>query len=189
MTITVQFQFAMQKTKLINRIIAGAMLSFALVTQSEHIVSAQQRPTSLLRAKCVNSGLGSVRRNTLDVSIGKAVYTSLFYLGSGNRSASITCKIRKVDSQPLFQTLQLGFGMRDNNTTSPPVNVNVYLDGKQAETRTVAPAEQESLSVDVSGVTNVSIEAVCSSQSIYCDRVYFFNAALEPIILSPTPSK
>ena len=189
MTLTVQFQLAMQKTKLINRIIAGAMLSFALVTQGGHIVSAQQRPTSLLRAKCVNSGLGSVRRNTLDVSIGKAVYTSLFYLGSGNRSASITCKIRRVDSQLLFQTLQLGFGMRDNNTTSPPVTVNVYLDGKQAETRTVAPTQQESLSLDVSGVTNVSIEAVCSSQSIYCDRVYFFNAALEPIILSPTPSK
>jgi len=75
---------------------------------------------------------GNARQKTLDVSIGKAVYTSRFYLGSGNRAASITCKIRQVDSQPLFQTLQLGFGMRDNNTTGPPVVVNVYLDG-QAE--------------------------------------------------------
>jgi hypothetical protein len=179
----------MQKTKLTNRVIAGAMLSFALVTQGGKIVQAAQRPAFLLGARCVNSGLGNARQNTLDVSIGKAVYTSRFYLGSGNRSASITCKIRQVDSQPLFQTLQLGFGMRDNNTTSPPVVVNVYLDGQRTESRTIAPTQQESLSLDVSNATNVTLEAVCSSQSIYCDRVYFFNAALEPIILSPSPSK
>ena len=179
----------MQKTKLINRVIAGAMLSFALATQSGQVVQAEaQRPTFLLRAKCVDSGLGNVRQKTLDVSIGKAVYTSRFYLGSGNRAASITCKIRQVDSQPLFQTLQLGFGMRDN-ATSPPVVVNVYLDGQQAESRTIAPTQQESLSLDVSKATNVTLEAVCSSQSIYCERVYFFNAALEPLILAPSPSK
>lgn len=180
----------MQKTKLINKVIAGAMLSFALATQSGQVVQAEaQRPTFLLRAKCVDSGLGNARQKTLDVSIGKAVYTSRFYLGSGNRAASITCKIRQVDSQPLFQTLQLGFGMRDNNTTSPPVVVNVYLDGQQTESRTIAPTQQESLSLDVSNATNVTLEAVCSSQSIYCERVYFFNAALEPLILSPSPSK
>jgi hypothetical protein len=180
----------MQKTKLINRVIAGAMLSFALATQGGQAVQAEaQRPTFFLRAKCVDSGLGNVRQKTLDVSIGKAVYTSRFYLGSGNRAASITCKIRQVDSQPLFQTLQLGFGMRDNNTTSPPVVVNVYLDGQQAESRTIAPTQQESLSLDVSKATNVTLEAVCSSQSIYCERVYFFNAALEPLILAPSPSK
>jgi len=68
--------------------------------------------------------------------------------------------------------------MRDN-TTSPPVVVNVYLDGQRTESRTLAPTQQESLSLDVSNATNVTLEAVCSSQSIYCDRVYFFNAALE----------
>jgi len=180
----------MQKTKLINSVIAGAMLLFTLATQGGQVLqAAAQRPDFLLRAKCVNSGFGNARQNTIDVSIGKAVYTSRFYLGSGNRSASITCKIRQVDSQPLFQTLQMGFGMRDNNTTSPPVVVNVYLDGQRTESRTIAPTQQESLSLDVSNATNVTLEAVCSSQSIYCDRVYFFNAALEPIILSPSPSK
>ncbi len=159
------------------------MLSFTLATQGGQVVQAAQRPDFLLRAKCVNSGFGNARQNTIDVSIGKAVYTSRFYLGSGNRSASITCKIRQVDSQPLFQTLQLGFRMRDNNTTSPPVVVNVYLDGQQTESRTIAPTQQESLSLDVSNATNVTLEAVCSSQSIYCDRVYFFNAALEPLTL------
>lgn len=179
----------MQKTKLSSKIIAGAVLSFALATLSGQVVKAAQRPVLLHRTKCVNSGLGNMSTKTRDVSIGKAVYTSLFYQGPGNRSASITCKIRQDDSKALFQTLQLGFGMRDNERVSPPVTVNVYLDGKQTESRTVAPTQKETLSLDVSNVSNVSIETVCSSQSQSCDRVYFFNALLEPIPPPPRPSK
>ncbi len=177
----------MQKTKLIGKIIAGAMLSFALATLGGQVVQAQ-RPVFLLKSKCVNSGPGSARQNTLDVSIDKAVYTSRFYMGPSTRSASITCKIRPDNSQSLFQTLQLGFGMRDNDTSSPPVNVKVYVDGKQTDSRTVAPAQKESLSLDVSNATNISIETVCSNQSTSCGRVYFFDASLEPRILSPSPS-
>jgi len=47
--------------------------------------------------------------------------------------------------------------------------VNVYLDGQQAESRTIAPTQQESLSLDVGNAANVTL-AVCSSQSIYCER-------------------
>ncbi len=68
----------MQKTKSIAKIIAGAMLSFALATLGGQVVQAQ-RPVFLLKSKCVNSGLGSAGQNTLDVSIDKvdkAVYTS-----------------------------------------------------------------------------------------------------------------
>ena len=179
----------MPKLQLISKILAGAMLLSALTNLGGQIAQAQN-PVSLLKAKCVNSGLGSARQNTLDVSIGKAVYTSLFYLGSGNRSASMTCKIKPDNYlEPVFQTLNLGFGMRDNDRSSPPVVVNVYLDGKQAETRTVAPTQQVSLPLDVSNVSNIAIEAVCSSQAQYCDRVYFFQAALEPKILPPNQKK
>lgn len=176
----------MQKTKLITKVIAGAMLSFVMATCP--LVAQPQRPVSLLRAKCVNSGLGSARQYDRNISIGKAVYTSRFYIGSGSRSASMTCRIRRSDDLPLFQTLNLGFGMRDNDTSSPPVIVNVYLDGQQVESRTVAPKQQESVLLDVSNATNVSIETVCSSKSVYCDRVYFYNASLEQRILSPSTS-
>lgn len=177
----------MQKTKLITKVIAGAMLSFFMATCP--LVAQPQRPISLLRAKCVNSGLGSARQYDRNISIGKAVYTSRFYIGSGSRSASMTCRIRRSDNLPLFQTLNLGFGMRDNDTSSPPVIVNIYLDGKKVEESwTVAPTQQESVALDVSDATNVSIETVCSSKSEYCDRVYFYNASLEQRILSPSTS-
>lgn len=177
----------MQKTKSISTVIVSAMMSLStLMISGGQLVQA--RPAFLLRAKCVNSGLGSAVENTQDISIGRAVYTSRFYLGPGNRSASITCKIAPNAGQAQFQTLQLDFGMLDNDS-SPPIAVNVYLDGKQAASRTVAPTKKASLLLDVSNVSNVAIETVCSSQSDYCDRVYFVNASLEPKILPPSPRK
>ena len=179
----------MQKIKFISSIITSAVLLSSFI-MGGNIAQAQQRPVPLLRAKCVSSGLGTYREQNLDVSIGKAVYTSQFYLGAGNRSASLTCKI-KPDNRPEspFQTLNIGFGIRDNDTTSPGVEVKVYLDGKQAETRTVMPAQPTSLTLDVSNVSNVAIEAVCSQSNQYCDRVYFFDAALERKIASQQPKK
>jgi hypothetical protein len=179
----------MQKTKFISSIITSAVLLSTFIMGGK-IAQAVPRPVSLLRAKCVSSGLGTYREQNLDVSIGKAVYTSQFYLGSGNRSASLTCKI-KPDNRPEspFQTLNLGFGIRDNDATTPNVIIKVYLDGQQAETRTVIPAQPISLSLDVSNASNVAIEAVCSRSNQYCDRVYFYKADLERKITSPQPKK
>lgn len=150
------------------------------MTEESARAQKAQRPVPLLNARCVNSGLGTAREQNVDVSIGRAVYTSQFYLGPGYRSASLTCNIKPQNRpQPVFQTLNLGFGMRDNSTNNTSVDVKVYLDGRQAENRTVAPGQSATLAVDVSNVSNVAVEAVCSSQSQYCDRVYFFTAALE----------
>ncbi len=76
--------------------------------------------------------------------------------------------------------------MRDNDRGSPPVNVNVYLDGQKAETRTVSPGQGEVVTLDVTPTSNVAIEAICSNQSKYCDRVYFWEAELE---YPPIPKK
>lgn len=187
----------MQKSKLIGSFFASFVVMGMSATLSG-IAQAQPkvlRPTPLLKAKCVSSGFGSARDQDLDVAIGRAVYSSQFYLGPGSRSASLTCNIKPDNTpQAIFQTLNMGFGMRDNDTRSPAVEVKVFLDGRQAETRTVAPRQQALLSFDVSNVSNVAIEAVCTSPTQYCDRVYFFNTALQrPNPLPPTnvplPSK
>ena len=170
----------MSKIKLMRKVIVAAMLSVAVASLGERVAQAQ-RPTFLLKAKCVNSGLGNASRDSTDISIDKQVYTSLFYLAPGDRSASITCNVVPVKrSQLMFQTLALGFGMRDNDMTTPPVTVNVYLDGKLAASKEVAPARQTSIPLNISNASNVTVETVCSSQSQYCDRVYFFQASLGP---------
>lgn len=179
----------MQKTKFISLITTSAVLLSTFIIGGK-IAQAQQRPVPLLRAKCVSSGLGTFREQNTNVSIGKAVYTSQFYLGAGNRSAELTCRIKPDNRpEPPFQTLNLGFGMRDNDTTTPNVVVKVYLDGKEAESRTVIATQPISLSLDVSNVSNVAIEAACSRSNQYCDRVYFYKADLERKIVSPQPKK
>lgn len=165
----------------LNSKVASSVLSFVLASFSGQSIQAQNNLVSLTKAKCVNSGVGSFRQTPLDVAIAKAIYTSPFYLGAGTRSAAVTCKIRGEEDKPRFQTLRLGFGMRDNNITSPPVTVNFYVDSNKAETKTIAPGQKELVLLDVSKATNVTVEAVCSTQVRYCDRVYFFNTLLEPI--------
>jgi hypothetical protein len=179
----------MQKNRFVASLIAGGVVLSSVAILGENITQAQRPPriTSLLKAKCVSSGLGSVREENMDISIGRAVYSSKFYLGPGYRSAAITCKIKPNNRpQAVFQTLNLGFGMRDNDSKSPGVEVKVYLDGRQAETRTISPSQQSTVSLDVSNVSDVSIEAVCASGREYCDRVYFFDAGL---VRSTPPAK
>lgn len=180
----------MQNTKFIASLLASAVILPLFTIGGENIATAE-RPVSLLRSKCVNSGLGSAREEDMNVSIGRGVYSSRFYLGPGYRSAAITCKIQPDSSpQPIFQILNLGFGMRDNDNRSASVNVVIYVDGKQVETRSISPSKPVDVTIDITNATNVAIEANCSSQTEYCDRVYFYNASLQrPPKQKPEPTE
>jgi len=173
----------MLKKKLISSVLLPiAVILPALFPLGEATAQKQKniRPTSLLKAKCVKSGIGSARKEKRNVSIGRAVYSSEFYLGPGYRSAALTCNIQPEEDVPqnVFQTLNLGFGMRDNNRNSPSVRVQLFLDGRPSETITVGPTRVANVSVDVNNVSNIAIEATCSSSTQYCSRVYFYDADL-----------
>ena len=174
---------SMLKKKLISSVLLPiAIILPALFPLGEATAQKQKkvRPTSLLKARCVKSGIGSARRQKRNVSIGRAVYSSEFYLGPGYRSAALTCNIQPEEDaiQNVFQTLNLGFGMRDNNQNSPSVRVQLFLDGRPSETITVGPTRVANVSVDINNVNNVAIEATCSSSTQYCGRVYFYDADL-----------
>lgn len=191
----------MRKTKLISKIIVSAILLLALTPQGKPIaqeilpqtVPPQATPLQetlpsvpLLRLKCVDTGVGSWARQNQDVVVGKAVYTSRMYMGPGDRSASMTCQLQPNNGGVTFQTLQLKFGMRDNDQGSPAATVNVYLDGNKVESRSVSPGQAASvLRENVSSANNLSIEVVCSNNSRLCSRVYFWEASLGYSPVSP----
>ncbi len=176
----------MPKIKQISKVIVGALLYFAL---SIPVARADRRPVFLLNTKCVDTGVGNWSRNKEAVAIGKAVYTSLFYMGPGNESSSMTCKIMPDGYDNYFQTVTFGFGMRDNDRRSPGVTVNVYLDKRQAVSKTVKAGQKEFVVLNVYNVRDVSIETICTNKTNYCDRVYFYEASLEPIPEPPKPKK
>ncbi|MBW4683122.1 MAG: hypothetical protein KME19_24010 [Microcoleus vaginatus WJT46-NPBG5] len=177
----------MQKNKSIAQLFLGVVLSLVIVPSLLPIPQAEaRRPISLFDARCVSTGPGRWRRVTSNVSVGRAVYTSYLYMGAGSEFSGMTCRIKSDEPKPSeydFQTLQLEFGMRDNDRGSPANTIRVYLDGEQdaSQTVTVGPGEKASLSVDVTNVRNIAVETVCNSETKYCDRVYFFKALLEPV--------
>lgn len=169
------------KYKLIKSLLLGIVITSATVWANSTPIQARS-PIPLLNAKCVSSGEGNVREQKQNVSIGKAVYTSLFFLGPGYRSAAMTCRIRPENRpNPVFQTLNLGFGIRDNDADSPNVQVNIFVDGQQVESRSIAPAQAQNVVLDVSQASNIAIEATCTSGVRFCPRVHFFRANLERI--------
>ena len=107
-------------------------------------------------------------------------------MGPGDRSASMTCRLQPNEAGVIFQNLKLSFGMRDNDLRSPGATVNLYIDGVQTQSQSVTPGGRAgSMLQDVTNARNVAIEVICSNQSQYCDRVYFWEAELEYPPLPP----
>lgn len=160
----------------------------AFIPQGKQLAQEALPSVFLLRLPCVSTGIGSWARRNEDISVGKAVYTSRFFMGPGNSNAAMTCRLRPNQAQVNFQKLKLSFGMRDNDASSPSATFNVYIDGQKvaSESRTVSPGKPETVVLDVTNPSNVSLEVVCSNSSRYCDRVYFWDAAVEYAPLTPT---
>jgi hypothetical protein len=174
------------KTKLISKILASTILFSALAPQESQIAQEALLSRFLLRRPCVNTGIGNWDRRREDVSVNKAVYTSRFFMGPGDRSASMTCRLQPNEAGVIFQNLKLSFGMRDNDLRSPGATVNLYIDGVQTQSQSVTPGGRAgSMLQDVTNARNVAIEVICSNQSQYCDRVYFWEAELEYPPLPP----
>ncbi|MCT7974592.1 hypothetical protein [Laspinema olomoucense] len=170
---------SMQNRSFINQLMAAGILSVAIAPWLQPVVKARETvPLFLFDTQCVTNGPGRLQQETLDISVGRKVYRSYFFLGPGSRAVSVTCRIGEQEGQ--FESLLLEFGMRDNDRGSPPNAVNIYLDGVRQESHTISPGEQVALSLNITNASHVAIETVCSTQNRYCDRVYFFESTLLP---------
>lgn len=182
----------MKKTKLISQLAISTTLAVALWNLGTAITRAQKGSDSifLLDATCVNAGPGRWRYNVKNISVGRAVYKSYWYMSPGSDYSTITCRIRPKNPDEKdynFQTLFLEFGMRDNDVGSPGVTVTVYLDGKRGPSKSVLPGQKESIEVNITNVSNISVETECNDKEKYCDRVYFWQASLQTSSSSPNP--
>ncbi|MGL5196319.1 MAG: hypothetical protein ACRC8Y_22245 [Chroococcales cyanobacterium] len=169
----------MQNRSFINQLMTAGILSVAISPWFQPVVKAREPvPLFLFDTQCVTNGPGRSQEETLDISVGRKVYRSYFFLGPGSREVSVTCRIAEQQGQ--FESLLLEFGMRDNDRGSPPNAVNIYLDGVREVSHTISPGQQVSLSLNLTHVSHIAIETICSSQNRYCDRVYFFESTLFP---------
>ncbi|MFB2835680.1 hypothetical protein [Floridanema evergladense] len=168
--------------KFIRKVAALGTICLIFAGSAWQVAQGQQRTTSLFSNDCVQRGrMGSSQR---DVSIGRVAFTEIFYMR--NEGSLITCRIRPAGSQPRFKTLRLAFGIADNESSSKPVDINVYLDGNLAASRSLSVGEKSLLLLDVSRVSSVAIEVPNNDpNSIFLRTVSFVQALLEPISSSP----
>lgn len=145
---------------------------------------AQQR-SNLLSMTCLNSGSSSWRKKREDVPVGRRIYLSVLEMpGFSNSGRSgITCRIAPPGSPPQFKSLYLDFGVSDNERGSEigkdqddPSMVDVYVDGKKVASKVISKGQKKSISVNVRGARNVSIEVICPK--VICVHVDFFELSL-----------
>ncbi|HLO87671.1 MAG TPA: hypothetical protein VK203_22065, partial [Nostocaceae cyanobacterium] len=120
--------------KLIRKLAAIGAISVVLGGSAWQVAQGQQRTTSLFSTDCVR-GRG-MRSSQQDISIGREVFTEIFYMTTSD--SLITCRIRPAGSPPRFKTLRLAFGVTDDTRTRKPIEVNVYLDGNLAASRSLS---------------------------------------------------
>lgn len=181
----------MQTTQLITKFLAAGVLSVLISPLSALVAQADEDESHLAwlyEAQCVSESPGRWRQEVEDVSVGREVFRSVMFMGPGSQFASLACRIRGKEtetSEKNIQSFHLEFGMRDRHRGSPYNNVIIYLDGEESQATTVAPGERVALSLDVSNISNIAIETVCSTKVKYCDRVYFFDASLSADVIIP----
>ena len=173
----------MQTSHSIAKFLAAGVLSVAIAPFGALVAQADDEShlAWLFEAQCVSESPGRWHQEVEDVSVGREVYRSVMFMGPGSQFAALACRIRGEDtdtSDKDIQSFQLEFGMRDRHRDSPYNNVIIYLDGEEHLSTTVASGERVALSLDVSNISNIAIETVCSTKIKYCDRVYFFDATL-----------
>ena len=177
--IKISSMVVMKQVRSVSKLLVGGILSLALGALGIQAAQAQ-RPFFLMDTACVNRG-GSWGKNEQDISVGREVYTTVMYMNAG---AAFTCRLPTVRSA----SLQLEFGISDNDNDKPPITVNVYLDGNQVASRTVSPGQRATLLVDISNRRSLALEAVCvraTNCSPYYSTVHFFKAQIQPSAASP----
>jgi hypothetical protein len=177
--------------KFIRKVAAVGAMYLVFVGVAGQVAQAQ-RPISLFSTQCVGQGL-TVNTNE-NVSIGRELFTSIFKIGGGwaNYNASITCRVRPPGSAPRFKTLRLAFGVADNANQRNPMEVNIYLDGTKAESRSLYRGEKALVLLNVAQVSSVAIEVLYSSSandSYDITPISIVQAVLEPISSSSSPGR
>ncbi len=155
--------------------VAVGLLSLVLAIPTQ----AQQTENNsdivpLLSTECTKSGRGYYYPNSSkDVPIDEELFTSIFWL-SLSQPTQLTCKIPQD-----IETLDLGFGVSDDADEEEQIKIDIYLDEVLITSDVMVSGEGENLLIDVSNVSNVTIDASCSKGSCFGSNggnLYFWRA-------------
>lgn len=175
----------MSGIKCLKSLIFAGLLSLSLSTFFGQTAFAQSSKF-LLDQKCVsNGGMGSSDRNARDYSVGREIYTSLFWMVSYRIDSPVnyTCRLQGFGSA----SLALEFGIPEQGmfqNSGVPSEVSIYLDGTQFRKDTISRGQVRREFIDITHVKSISLEVTCPRAS-GCGDVHFFKAEIQPVAVSP----
>ena len=174
----------MKQEQLFKTITQLGTFSLALILLTGQVVQGQRaKPSSnnssLLSNECRQKGNGhSIKLGDTIVSIGKEVFDSIYVVDSLNEGSKtvLTCRFKQINNTPT--TLQLSFGIEDNEPANTRVSVTVYLDGEQRASHTISSGDLRTVLLDVTKIRSVGIEISCERSS--CPNIHIVKASIIP---------
>jgi hypothetical protein len=137
-------------------------------------VAQAQRPIYIFDLSCVWVRGTTLLGDGADISIGRELYTSIFYKGS----FEITCRLPGGPG-----TIEIQYGVPDTSNT-PPAIIQVYVDGSEVARHEGESGQVNTFLVDVSNGRSVAIDLNCSRKE-NCGYYHFFKFHLNPGASSP----
>jgi hypothetical protein len=181
----------MKQEQMFKKIARLATFSLALILLAGQVVQGQRaKPSSnnssLLSNECRQKGNGhSIKLGDKIVSIGREVFDSIYVFGheffSEGEKTVLSCRFKQTNNTPT--TLQLSFGIEDNEPAITRISVTVYLDGEQRASHTISSGDLRTVLLDVTKIRSVGIEIVCErGESFYhrCPNTHIVKASIIP---------
>jgi len=176
-----------------RQLIAGLMTATVLVS-STTLVDAKNPPkgvSSLAAMSCQRIESGNYEAINEDFPVGLQIFKGVAMFGTNsnsiykNRVNQVVCRLSEAGQRPRYKTLNLAFGVADNNpyVNSTLVRLSIYRDGNFYKYQDVMKGQFLRLPIDVTNVRSIALEVEClkgtSYNEKYCPALIFFQDTLQ----------
>lgn len=178
----------------LRQLIAGLMTATVLVS-STTLVDAKNPPkgvSSLGTMSCQGIEYGNYEVINEDFPVGLQIFKGIAKFSSNNydyiyktRVNQVVCRLAEAGQRPRYKTLNLAFGIADNNyrVNGSVVRLSIYRDGNFYKYQDVMKGQLVRLPIDVTNVRSIALEVEClkgsSNSQDTCPALIFFEDTLQ----------
>jgi len=177
----------------LRQLIAALMTATVLVS-STTLVDAKNPPKgvgSLRTMSCQRIESGNYEAINEDFPVGLQIFKGVAMFGTDsnsiykNRVNQVVCRLSEAGQRPRYKTLNLAFGVADNNSlvNGSVVRLSIYRDGNSYKYQDVMKGQLLRLPIDVTNVRSIALEVEClKGSSRYdneCPALIFFEDNLQ----------
>ena len=179
----------------LRQLIAALMTATVLVS-STTLVDAKNPPkgvSSLSAMSCQRIESGNYEAINKDFPVGLQIFKGVAMFGTDSNSIyiyknkvnQIVCRLAEAGQRPRYKTLNLAFGIADNNyfVNGSVVRLSIYRDGNSYKYQDVMKGQLLRLPIDVTNVRSIALEVEClkgsSNNENTCPALIFFQDTLQ----------